>query len=726
MNNTGFDYDDALLAWEKAMLRQRIKYSDTPPGIRDSGTVSALQAALAKKSEAAGSSALPSLLGSTVILPEPFAGRKQELERIAHIFENGTGPAIICGIGGIGKTALAKVYVLKNKDCYSRILFLTFEGSLERLISNDSSIRIKDMEYRADIYKTRRRYANAKLKVLKHILAAEKVLIIIDDWNHPEGKLQEEFLSLPCDIIVTTRLAPERWNSGSAFELKELTTKKEWEAFYQLYTLPLDDAADKKRKQLFNARRHEVHGHTLRMKLFAAEMNAGLSPPEKISQKPSGDFTVPERKASASFGKDGLLDRFTLKKQELSALAMLSVMPVEGISEARFLKISGVSQRTLTTLKSQLLIQTDRHAAGAGEAVISLHPVIAEEVRQKYRPSSVVCRSLMKGLAGEVQLTWMNGQKDSAVWEPVIYSVLKSFNPPPARFAREYEILITWLWLQEYYEDAKRFMKKLLRAVHSMYGDAHVLTGAMQLRMAAVCFNSRAMEEADFWYERAYDTLKGLPAADPIRTGYLSHAASKLSRVCRSRKDFAHAMELIDEAISLFHQCIGDLKKLEDVTALPFHTYLTLSYYLLDKGKIFLRTGRIEDAEKMYCLAEDALKGDDEAMHLARNTFGSTEYEKFRLGLYEARGQWICAAGQARRMLDYALSMRSPEHSYVLDVREWLADALAKCEMLEESTREYIQVLTLLKKYHPLMKKRIRKIEQKLQNSGSKLHAADE
>ena len=103
-------------------------------------------------------------------------------------------------------------------------------------------------------------------------------------------------------------------------------------------------------------------------------------------------------------------------------------------------------------------------------------------------------------------------------------------------------------------------------------------------------------------------------------------------------------------------------------------------------------------------------------MHLAHNTFGSTEYEKFRLGLYEARGQWTLAADQACRMLDYALSMRPPEHSYVLDVREWLADALVKCEKHEESIREYMQVYSLLKKYHPLMKERIRRIEQKLRN----------
>ena len=285
--------------------------------------------------------------------------------------------------------------------------------------------------------------------------------------------------------------------------------------------------------------RGEVNGHTLSMKLFTAEMNSGRtlrikpvtaemnsgrtlrikpvktemstssSHPEKPAQQPTGDPVALGRNPS----KDSLLDRFTLKKQELGALAALSVMPTEGLSETRFLKISGTDSRTLKKLKSLLLIQTDRQTAGEDGTAISLHPVIAEEVRRKYPPSLKVSRALMKGLAGEVQLTWMNGQKENAVWEPVIYAVLKSFDPPPAHFAREYEILITWLWLQEYFEDAKRYMKKLLHIVQRTYGDAHVLTGAMQLRMVAVCFNSRAMEEADIWYERAYETLKGLQTA---------------------------------------------------------------------------------------------------------------------------------------------------------------------------------------------------------------------
>ena len=672
-----FDYEEALLNYEAAILKQRIKYTDTPPGIKDSAAVSTITEDLRDRQQAYEMQKIPALLTSDTILTEPFAGRKEELSRIDASFREGRGPVIICGIGGIGKTALARAYAAKAAGQYSHILFLTCGSSLLKLFTNDSLVPVRGFEYRSELYGTKKRYLNVKLKALAEAVRREETLIIIDDWNRAEGSLGDSILRLPCDILVTTRTAPSLWPCGTAFELKALDDELEWKEFYTLFErgTEVPEELQTQIMEELHSYQNKVQGHTLRMKIAAADLFRSKQIPRDV---PSSD----------------LLGRFSLRQKEIQALMMLSAMPVGGVSVQRFAAISGTDQKTLDTLSGYLLTETsvcsfsedgDKPFSHA-ETSIRIHPLIAEEVRSTYSPTAEKCRKLFQGLAGELKLIWHRPRRESDSWEPVVSSVLYAFPDPVPSLAREYETICTWMWIQEYYDEALRLMKIILSAVEKYYGPAHTITGEMQLRMAAVYFNSRNYENADIWYERAYATLKSISSKDCRHRGQLSLAASKLSRVYRSRRDYIRAMELIDEAIRLFYECIDSLKQLDtSAVSLPFHTYLTVSYYYLDKGKIYLRTGRIEEAKEMYSMSRAALTKDPVALDLADNSFGSTEYTKFQLSLLTAENKWEESEKLARSMLDYTLRWRPPGHSYTLVVRKWLADILTLSRKQEES-----------------------------------------
>ena len=703
-----FDYEKALLDYEEAVLRQRIKYADTPPGLPDPAARLHIAEMLAKKRVRLERQASTFLRFSSLILPEPFAGRKKELDLIASSFMENRSPVVICGIGGIGKTALARTYAARMRGYYEQILFLTCGSSLRRLFANDTLLPVSGLEYHTDIYGTRNRYLNVKLKALAAAVSSGRTLLVIDDLNHDEGKIQDRILQLSCDVLVTSRMAPSVWHYGTAFELKAMDDEREWDEFYALFD-GIAQSSEEQRPQLMrdlDSYRSKVQGHTLRMKLYAASQ-----------ARPSGDMPDLE-----------LLDRFSLKKDEILALMMLSAMPSEGIGLQRFLAISGTDKKTIASLMKYLLIQTPSQKAvhsfaecgdsSYADPVILIHPLIRESVRKKYSPTAVKCRKLLQGLSGRLKLIWHENRLESDKWEPVVTSVLEAFGDPVPWLAREYETVCTWLWLQEYYEDALKLMKKILKAVEDHYGHTHTMTGEMQLRLAAVYFNSRNMEMADIWYERAYSTLKKGKSQDYRHKGQLSLAAAKLSRVYRSRRDYDRAMELIDEAISLFYECIDPLQQTDaSAVSLPFRTYLTVSYYYLDRGKIFLRTSRIPEAEDMYRMAREALKKDPAALNLADHSFGSTEYQKYRLNLLIAKGDQENAEAQARAMLDYALTWRTETHSYTLDVREWLGDVLSASGKKEEGRKEYALVLAGLITHHPMMKNRIGRIRDKLQRS---------
>ena len=61
-------------------------------------------------------------------------------------------PVVLYGIGGIGKTALAREYVRRYQESYDHILYLPFPATIEELIINDFSIPISNLHYDANNY----------------------------------------------------------------------------------------------------------------------------------------------------------------------------------------------------------------------------------------------------------------------------------------------------------------------------------------------------------------------------------------------------------------------------------------------------------------------------------------------------------------------------------------------------------------------------------------------
>ena len=55
--------------------------------------------------------------------PECFFGRERELEQIVQNFRNGNHVVFLQGIGGIGKSELAAVYALSQRENYEVVIF---------------------------------------------------------------------------------------------------------------------------------------------------------------------------------------------------------------------------------------------------------------------------------------------------------------------------------------------------------------------------------------------------------------------------------------------------------------------------------------------------------------------------------------------------------------------------------------------------------------------------
>ena len=79
------------------------------------------------------------LLSTKMVFPtKGFVGRKDIVDEIEQKYQEGHHVVFLKGIGGIGKTQIAKKYVFDHKLEYDTIVFATYGGNIKTLINNES------------------------------------------------------------------------------------------------------------------------------------------------------------------------------------------------------------------------------------------------------------------------------------------------------------------------------------------------------------------------------------------------------------------------------------------------------------------------------------------------------------------------------------------------------------------------------------------------------------
>lgn len=203
--------DDEFLVWKERMFDLCKKYKETPPGFRSAEEESQALEALRLEREDYEARHSCRLEGGYQAAQEQFAGRTNYLKEIHRRFAEEGGPVILYGIGGIGKTALAREYIRRYREDYDTVQFLYYQGSFQSLICDDVQLPISNLKYSPDKYGNKSRYFGEKLNVLAQLARETRLLLVIDDCNVEFDSKMEQIFSLPCHILVTTRVNPKIW-----------------------------------------------------------------------------------------------------------------------------------------------------------------------------------------------------------------------------------------------------------------------------------------------------------------------------------------------------------------------------------------------------------------------------------------------------------------------------------------------------------------------------------
>ena len=178
---------ELIWSWKQIVLQSR--YPDTHPGF--SCPEERQQAvALWEEQYAAYRSAHEHVLCPRPILPpEQFVDREEELADIHRQLSSGSGRVLLHGMGGLGKTTLARTYAARFAEAYDTVVWLNVRQDLTHTFCDDWELTIRNLSWNSGQYADQAQYFKKKWKVFTELLENRRVLLILDDVNQLKDRV---------------------------------------------------------------------------------------------------------------------------------------------------------------------------------------------------------------------------------------------------------------------------------------------------------------------------------------------------------------------------------------------------------------------------------------------------------------------------------------------------------------------------------------------------------
>lgn len=344
-------------------------------------------------------------------LPTPkefFIGRDTEIEEI-HTRLQQNPILFLHGIGGIGKSELAKQYAKKYADEYDTIIFAPYVTDIISLIANDNCIHIANFSRFID--EKAEDYYERKKNKIKELIEdnGERILLIVDNLDTTEDQNIKILFELGCRVLITSRVDMVAIFNRPQMEITALG-KLEFarELFKEYYHFADEEAED------VDAIINLVQGHTLAIELIAKQIDAEWSNIKTIRGKLEtgglsfiGSENIDNAKddiatQDSAFGHIKALFDLSIfekgdKDNELYVLANLSLMPFTGVDRRLFAEWCDLDNHGGKTCVNNLIKSGWIQRNGD---LIALHPLVSEVAISPYKKSDFsICEYMLRQIA---------------------------------------------------------------------------------------------------------------------------------------------------------------------------------------------------------------------------------------------------------------------------------------------------------------------------------------
>lgn len=372
------------------------------------------------------------LISTASITPKRiFCGRDGVLDEIGNAFDSGENTVFLYGIGGIGKTQVAKQYAKKHKEKYDTVIFATYNTNLQDLIISDNLFVLYPELARYTMpdgsKEDNASYFKRKLEAIKRI-SNERTLIIIDNFDVEEDENLTALTEGRYHLLITTRCDFSRFYC--TVKVEAITAMQNLkDIFMQNYGGDEVERDDPLLDELIEL----VNRHTYTVELLALHMeNSGQTPKEMIEAiKKEGILSLNEQVRSSEMktkiAYENLLKMFkmfSLSEDERTVLKYLSFMPIEGVNVRNFKEWAQLdSSKLIKGLENRSWITKNSEG-------IALHPIIREVVKHEIPTTPENCREFLSRFASTIEdkNSWHFRKSEKDRYSVIAKEVLARFN----------------------------------------------------------------------------------------------------------------------------------------------------------------------------------------------------------------------------------------------------------------------------------------------------------
>ena len=338
------------------------------------------------------------IIAAEVRANEFFVGRSNEYDELSARLE-AEHLIFLCGIGGIGKSELAKQYAVRNKQKYGNILYFPYTGNFEDTICQDH-ITVATVERVDD--ESNHHFCWRKLHAIKRCLHGTS-LMIIDNLNSRLEDIEDQsvwefLLSLPCEIIVTTR-AEQTQHMLRISEFEDTKPLKSIYSHYCPYEAEQEPFVDEIIQRL--------NCHTLLTELLAKQTRAAMHTPKEILALLESNGIHGLDKETVGMRKDNHLSRETVFHHTRTLFAMSSMTLEQQLTmtKASFMPESGVAAQDFLNYhaienKNDINWLVDNgwlYRFADSSFTLSIHPIIAEIVLENAKANQELLQIFYDG-----------------------------------------------------------------------------------------------------------------------------------------------------------------------------------------------------------------------------------------------------------------------------------------------------------------------------------------
>ena len=646
------------------------------------------------------------LLDQSIQLRTDFIGRDSELQQIHELFQGGSNAVFLTGMGGIGKSEIAKVYAETHRDIYTTVVFASYETDLLHLIASDQAIPVENLQQASATGgdgETTEAYFNRKMKVLRSIVN-KNTLLIIDNFDVEFDPHLREVLQLPCRILWTTRTdfsvyGYKTVKIGPLENFEDLVTLMQ--RIDKVYTAPQEQQAIRDIIRLLDC-------HTFAVSLTASQMKASRTKPEKmlaqlqeeglhIRTRSSFAHTDDGRRATAYEYIRALFDFSRLDETACAILRYMACMPREGVDIDLFMECCSIDDFSDISRLSELnWLQIDEE-----NDRICLHMLVKELVCEQLTPTEDNCAPMLEGAYRWANNAWNKHHDENCSHSSIIFSLLETFQTPPIQWLDAFEDMATFAWIQGRFDLSERSEHHLYQLCVKHYGEISVQAGNQALRVAAVYYNQADYNKARPWYE------KGLQVQESIDPNSIQtwQARIKVARSDGQRGQYDLALAAFERNLALVQQHLAEntyegeaLRKM----------YIRLAATRQYVAQILACMGRYQEALPYAQLARDYLITDTVEPSLVIYIDGVLAY------IYQGLGDYAQAIAYTKEAQDSMIRYHGEDRIDVLLYQENMGDLLAKNGSFSEAAGKYATALGAREKLYPADTTAIARLEQKL------------